>query len=225
MSKIFTFQIFLLNSNLLSASQNYSTYSQLAEKNDLLSFQRRTPVESRFWSRLRYYYSKRSRPKLRNQLTRNNPSCLAIAVVSKANFLDNHPARVPTSTQNQEETMEVRHEVLSSVGGAQDLYTSSYQVSDLEDIDFSWETSQLEMDAVFRSGIDTPFSPTTFDDLYMQGSAHNPIVLDEQEVKENCPPSTKESVRPKEPPRLQRSRGFGAKVENVPDSVYKNLFQ
>ena len=43
--------------------------------------------------------------------------------------LDNHLARVPI-TQNQEGTMEMRSEVLSSVG-AQDLDTSSYQVSDL----------------------------------------------------------------------------------------------
>ena len=108
--------------------------------------------------------------------------------------------------------MEMRDEVLSSVG-AQDLDTSSYQVSDLEDIEFNcWENSQLKMDAVFRPGIDTPFSPTTFDDFLMDdGSVENPIVLDEEEDKENAPPpSTPESVRPTEPPRLQRSRAFGA---------------
>ena len=74
----------------------------------------------------------------------------------------------------------MRDEVLSSVG-AQDLDTSSYQASDLEDIDFNWKTSQLDMAAVFRPGIDTPFSPTTFDDLWMEGSVGNPIVLDEEE--------------------------------------------
>ena len=72
--------------------------------------------------------------------------------------------------------MEMRDEVLSSVG-AQDLDTSSYQVSDLEDIEFNWENSQLEMDAVFRPGIDTPFSPPTFDDKLMgDGSVENPFV-------------------------------------------------
>ena len=35
----------------------------------------------------------------------------------------------------------MREEVLSSVG-AQDLDTSSYQVSDLENIEFNWEISQ-----------------------------------------------------------------------------------
>ena len=44
------------------------------------------------------------------------------------------------------------------------------------------------MDAVFRPGMDTPFSPTTFDDLSMRGSIENSIVLDEEQDKENCPP-------------------------------------
>ena len=140
------------------------------------------------------------------------------------NFLNNHLARVPI-TLNQEGTTEMRDEVLSSVG-AQDLDISSYQVSDLEDIEFNWENSQLEMDAVFRSGIDTLFSPTTFDNLLMgDGSVENPIVLDEEEDKENAPrPTTPESVRPTEPPRLQRSGVFGTKLENVPDYVFRNLF-
>ena len=83
------------------------------------------------------------------------------------------------------------------------------------------------MDAVLRPGIDTPFSPTTFDDLTKgDGSVENPIVLDEEEDKENAPPpSTPECVRTTEPPRLQRSRAFGARMENVPDYVYRNLFQ
>ena len=102
-------------------------------------------------------------------------------------------------------------EIFSSVG-AQDLDTSSYQVSDLEDIEINWEISQLDMDAVFRPGIDTPFYPTTLDDLLMgDGSVENPIKLDDEQDKENAAPSTPESVRPTEPPRLQRSRAFGAK--------------
>ena len=138
-------------------------------------------------------------------------------------FLDNHLLRVPI-TPNQQGTMEMRDEVLSSMV-AQDMDTSSYQVSNLEDIEFNLEDSQL--DAVVRPGIDTPFSPTTFDELSVGGSVENPIVLDEDEDKENSPPtpSTPESIRPREPPRLQRSRPFGAKIENVSDYVYRNLFQ
>ena len=117
--------------------------------------------------------------------------------------------------------MEMRDEVLSSVG-AQDLDTTSYQLSDLEDIEFNWENSQLDKDAVFRPGIDTPFFPTKFDDLSMEGSVENPTVLDEEEDKENAPPlpTTPESVRPTEPPSLQRSRASGARMENVSDYVF-----
>ena len=119
----------------------------------------------------------------------------------------------------------MREEVLSSVG-AQHLDTSSYQVPNLEDIDFNWENSQLDMDAVFRPGIDTPFSPTKFDDLLMcDGSVENPIVLDEEEDKENARhPPTPESVRPTETPRLHRSRASGARMEKVPDYVFRKLF-
>ena len=143
----------------------------------------------------------------------------------RQDFLNNHLARVPI-TPNQEGTSEMREEVLSSVG-AQDLDTSSHQVSDLEEIEFNWEDSQLDMDAVFRPGIDTPVSPTTFDDLSIGGSVENPIVLDEEEDEESSPPapSTPESVRLTEPPRLQNSRPFGTRIENVPDYVYSNLFQ
>ena len=73
----------------------------------------------------------------------------------RQDLVDNHLSRVPV-TENQEGKMEMRDEVLSSVG-AQDLDTSSYQVSDLEDIEFNWENDQLDLDAVFRPGLDFPF--------------------------------------------------------------------
>ena len=144
----------------------------------------------------------------------------------RQDFLNSHLARVPI-TPNQEGTMELRDEVLSSVG-AQDLDTSSYQVSDLEDIGLNWEDSQLDMDTVFRPGIDTPFSPPIFDDFLMgDGTVKNPIVLlDEEEDKANAPPpTTPQSVRPTEPPGLHRNRAFGARMQNVPEYVFRNLFQ
>ena len=55
----------------------------------------------------------------------------------RQDFLNNHLSPVPI-TSNQEGTMEMRDEVLSSVG-AQDLDTSGYRVSDLEDLQFNWE--------------------------------------------------------------------------------------
>ena len=79
---------------------------------------------------------------------------------------------------------------------------------------------------MFRPGIYTPFSPTTFDYLLMgDGSVEKPIVLAEEEDKENAPPpSTAESVRPTEPPRLQSSRVFEARMANVTEYVFRNLF-
>ena len=72
-----------------------------------------------------------------------------------------------------------------------------------------------------------PFSPTTFADLLMgDGSVENPIVLYEEEDKDNAPPTTTpESVRPTEPARLQRIGAFGAGTAKVPDYVFRNLFQ
>ena len=115
----------------------------------------------------------------------------------RQDFLDNHLSRVPI-TPNQEGTKEMRKEVLSSVG-AQDLDTSSYQLVDLDDIEFNWENDQLDLDAVSRPAIDTPFSPTTFGDLSMGGSVENPFVLDEEEDKENATPTTPVSERPTKP--------------------------
>ena len=146
-----------------------------------------------------------------------------LLLAQRRDFLNNHLARIPI-TPNQEGTMEMRDEVLSSVG-AQDLDTSSYQVSDLEDIEFNWENSLLDMDSVFRPGKDTPFSPLVYYDLLMSdGSVENPTVLDEEEDKETAP-TTPESVRPTEPPRLLSSRALGARIENVPDYVCRNLFE
>ena len=93
----------------------------------------------------------------------------------------NHLPRVPI-TQNQEGTMETRDEVLSSVG-AEDLDKSSYQVSDLEDIEFNWQNSQLEMDAVFRRGIDNPFSLTTLHNLSIGGELKTPLCWTKRKIK------------------------------------------
>ena len=153
--------------------------------------------------------------------SQEKPLCARQLLLSqRQDFLDNHLARVPVTTGNQHGTHETRNEVLSSVG-AQALDTSSYQLTDPEDKEFNWENSQLDMDAVFRPGIDTPFSPTTFDDLSTEGSVENPIVLNQDEDKKKAPPlpSTPVFVRPTEPPKLERSRAFGARIQNVPDYV------
>ena len=63
----------------------------------------------------------------------------------------------------------------------------------------------------------------------MVGStATNPLIVDDEEDKENSAPTTTttpQSERPIEPPRLLRSRPFGTRLKNVPDSVYRTLFR
>ena len=126
----------------------------------------------------------------------------------------------------------MREEVLYSVG-AQHTDTSGYELSDLEDIEFSWEDPPVDVHSVYRPGIDTLFSPSICDDFQTEGStAANPIIDDDEEHKENSAPTTTttttttpESERPTEPPRLLRSRPFGTRLENVPESVYRTLFR
>ena len=80
---LFIFQTILFNFNL------QLVYTQLTHNgHDLLSLQRRNPVDSRFWTRLCYYCSKWSRPKYNNQLARNTPSSLVIALVSKTRLFE-----------------------------------------------------------------------------------------------------------------------------------------
>ena len=102
-------------------------------------------------------------------------------------FLNKHLARVP-ATPNQQGTHEMKDDVLSNVIAQEGLDTNGYQFSaDLDDVEFHWENGQLDLDAAFRPGIDTPFSSTAFNVLETGGSAENPILLDEEEDMENSP--------------------------------------
>ena len=150
----------------------------------------------------------------------------SLLLSQKQDFLDNQLPRFPITT-NQQGTHKMREEVLSSVG-AQDTDTRGYELSDLEDIQFSSEDPAVVMDSVYRPGFDTLFSPSIFDDFQMDGStAANPIIVDDDQDNENSAPTTTkpESERPTEPPRILRSRPFGNRLENEPDSVYRTLLR
>ena len=151
----------------------------------------------------------------------------SLLLSQKQQFLNNHLARVPV-TPNQQGTHEMRDEVLSSVAAQEGLDTSRYQVSaDLDDVAFYWETDQLDVDSVSRPGIDNPSSPTAFDDLEKGGSAEDPILLDEEEDKENSPPTTKTPIseRPTRHRALVKNCPFATRIEIVFEYVYRNLFQ
>ena len=95
-----------------------------------------------------------------------------LMMYQRQEFLNNHLVRVP-DIPNQQGTHEMNDKVLSSVG-TQDMDTSGYQVSDLDDVEFYCENDQLDVDAVFRPSIGTLFSPTAFDNLEMGGWAESP---------------------------------------------------
>ena len=108
----------------------------------------------------------------------------SLLLSQRQDFLDNHLFGDPI-TPNQQGTFEMREEVLSSVG-AQNTDSRGYEVSNLEDIDISWEDPAVDMDSVYRPGIDTPFFPSIFDNFQMEGSnAANPIIVDDGEFSSN----------------------------------------
>ena len=111
-----------------------------------------------------------------------------LLMFQRQDFLSNHLARVPVNSY-QEGTMELKDEVLSSVG-SRNMNTSGYQVSDLDDVEFYWENDWLDVDSVFKTGLGTPFSRTALVDMETTGSAENSNPFDEQEDKENSPPPT-----------------------------------
>ena len=83
--------------------------------------------------------------------------------------------------------MEMRDEVLSSVG-AQDLDTSTDQVSDLLNIEFNWENSQLDMDAEFRPGINYPFPPLHLRICRWKDQLKTPLCWTKRKTKRIFPP-------------------------------------
>ena len=106
----------------------------------------------------------------------------SLLLSQRQDFLDNHLPRVPT-TPNQQGTFEMREEVLSSVG-AQDTDNRGYELSNLEDIEFSSDDPAVKMDSVYRLRIDTPTSPSIFDNFQMETStAANPIIVDYDETR------------------------------------------
>ena len=109
----------------------------------------------------------------------------SLLLSQKQDLLVDHPGRVPI-TLNQEGTTVMRNEVLSSVS-AQDMETSGYQRSDL-DLEFYWEKDQLDIDTDFSPGIETFFSSTSLDDSETGSMPENPILIDEDQDKENSHP-------------------------------------
>ena len=151
----------------------------------------------------------------------------SLLLSQKQQILNNHLARVPV-TPNHQGTHQMMDNVLSSVGAQEGLDRSGHQVSaDLDDLEFYWENDQPDVGAVFRPGIDTPSSPTAFDDLRWEIQRKTPFCSTKRKREISPPTTTKTPVseRPTRHPLLLRSRPFGTRIENVPDYLYRSLFQ
>ena len=142
---------------------------------------------------------------------------LELIFSEKHEFLDNHVARFPI-TPNQKRTQRKREEIFSS-GRAQHMDTKYWELSVSDDIDFVWETPQLDLLAAFRKGFANLFLPKMFDSLEMGGSVENPFLLVKEEDKEKSTHKTTVSERPNQPPALLRSHLFRTGIEHVPDYV------
>ena len=71
---------------------------------------------------------------------------------------------------------------------------TEYQVSELDHVEFYWENEQLDVDTVFRPGLDNPFSPTAFHDWEKGVSAENSILLHEKGHRKNSPETNHTSL-------------------------------
>ena len=121
---------------------------------------------------------KRSRPRNDNKLSRFPLAAWSLLLSQRQQFLNNHLARVPVTT-NQQGTHEMR----------ESLDTKGYQVSaDLDAVETYWENDQLVVNAVFRPGIVTSFSPPNFNDFEMGSMAEKPILVDKERDKESSLP-------------------------------------
>ena len=120
--------------------------------------------------------------------------------------------------------MELRDEVISS-RGAHDVDTSANQLSDPNNVEFSLEKNQQDVDVVFTPGTDTQFCPSTFNDFEMSSIIENPTLIDEEQDRETSPPTTPVSERPTQTLVLMRSHPFRRRTQKVPDSVPTKLFE
>ena len=125
----------------------------------------------------------------------------SLLLSQKQQFLNNHLAPVPV-TPYQQVTHELKEEVLSSVGAQEGLATSGYQVSaDLDDVDFYSETNQLDVDAVFRPGIDTPFHQQRLTTSRWQVQQKTPFCLTKRKTKRALLQQQHQSLREQHDPR------------------------
>ena len=114
-----------------------------------------------FWTRFPNSDRRWSRPAKNNELPRNSFARLELVVVSETRgFLDYQLAGAPITPNEQH--INIWNEVRSTLHGDRRLSAVW-----LKSIEFHWEDPHLNMDAVFRPGIDTPIFSSACKDFQM----------------------------------------------------------
>ena len=120
--------------------------------------------------------------------------------------LNNYSAR-NLITLNMRGTHEIRDAPLWSVR-AQNMDTTGYKLSDLEETEFRLEDLDLNMDWIFGPGIDPPFSRSTCIDFQIGSETESPNLIDEVEDNENSHPTTLVTEKPTRPVALVMRLSF-----------------
>ena len=210
---LFTFQTFL----------KLTTRSFTINPIQFYSLQRRHTVDFGLWSWFSSFERKGSRWEPYNQLPGTSAGSLVFVALPQKRIFGQSLA---SSSLNSQPTGNCWNERRIALQCWSTRYRV-YELSDLEDIEFSWEDRAVDLDSVYQPGIDTPFSPTIFDDFQVGSTAANWKTVDDDEDKDNSAPTTTttpECESPTEPSRLLRSRPLRTRPENMPDSVYRTQF-
>ena len=78
----------------------------------------------------------------------------------------------------------------------------------------------MDVNTVFRLGLNSHLFLTAFDDSETGGPADDPVLLGEGEDKETSPLTPPVSDRSARPHEVLKSPLFGTEIKNVPDYVY-----
>ena len=224
-----SYWLFYYNINLLFSSiiSFFLKWQHALLQSTQFNLQSPTTERSRFWTLVlnqQFWSVKDSDENLTISSVEILLAAWSLLLSPRQEFLDNHLTRVPI-TPNQQGAFEMREEVLSSVG-AQDTDTRGYEVSDLEDIEFSWEDPAVDMDSVYRPGIDTSFPIHLW--RYSDGGIDRCQPNNSWRWGRQGEFSSNNNTRvwaSNRSPGITENSSIWTRLENVLDCVYRTLFR
>ena len=154
-------------------------------------------------------------------LKKSPPVAWNLLLQQTHDILSHHLVRIPI-TPTQQVTHAIRDEVFSTVR-AQEMNTSGYQVSYMEEIEGHWEDLDLNMYAVFRLAMNYPFSHSNFNVFEIGSVAESLIPLNTEEDKEKSPgpQTTPVSERPNQPLSWWKNAPSVQEVNMFPNIIFE----